>query len=159
MMAEGTVSSRYDALKTLSEQQMPRDFYLSLQDIASISQAEDRNTWRLAEIPQESVLLWADQNPDKVLYMHEQQPLEGTRDCELIASMRQQAAQRASMHTESGQREKSGSPGKNKGDDCLVKPAFAGADELDSTGDGAAGGGIERGCGDTVITPRQLPEL
>ena len=80
MMAEGKVASRDDALRTLSEQQIPRDFYLSLQDVANIGRTEDGETWRLAENPQESVLLWAAQNPDKVLYMHEQQPLQGTKD-------------------------------------------------------------------------------
>ena len=97
MMAEGKVSSRGDALKALSEQEMPRDFYLSLQDIANIGRAEEKDTWRLAENPQESVLLWAAQNPDKILYIHEQQPLQGTRDYDLIASMRQQCALRSSI--------------------------------------------------------------
>ena len=57
---------------------MPRDFHLSHQDIASIGRAEDKDTWGLAENSQESVLLWAAQNPGKILYMHGQQPLQGT---------------------------------------------------------------------------------
>ena len=117
MMAEGKVASRDDALKTLSEQQMPRDFYLSLQDIANISRTENRETWRLAENPQESVLLWAAQNPDKVLYMHGQQPLQGIKEYDLVASMRQQATQRASMRacsTKAGQPEKNRNPGSSE---------------------------------------------
>ena len=70
---------------------MPRDFYLSPQDVADVARAEDRETWRLADNPQESMLLWAAQNADKVLYMHEQQPLHGTTDYDLVAALRQQA--------------------------------------------------------------------
>ena len=161
-MAEGQVSSRGDALKALSEQKMPRDFYLNLQDIANIGRAEEKDTWRLAENPQESVLLWAAQNSEKILYIHEQQPLQGTRDYDLVASMRQQAAQRAGMRSCSakpGQPEKSAGLSSSEVEDCLVEPAFTGADDLDGTGSGAAGAGSDRDCGDTVMPPRQLPKL
>ena len=40
-----------------------------------------------------------------------------------------------------------------------MEPAFAGADDLNGAGDGAADGSMDRDCGDTVMPPRHLPEL
>lgn len=116
-----------------------RDFNISHQDIANIRLSTDRQTWRFAEQPQLSVRMWAQQNPDSLLYLDEQKPTEGTDDYAHLQELRQQAvealrAKRASQGNAAdlGKNPEAGQPADPEGDlppDDPVEPAFAGADD------------------------------
>lgn len=79
-MSDHNLTDRREALKAYCSSQSPRDWSLSLQDIANVRREADKATWRFDENPQTSVKMWKAQNPGAVLYMDEQMPLPGTAD-------------------------------------------------------------------------------
>lgn len=91
MSVRGLTDKR-EALIAYLAAEPPRDWFLSLQDIANIRRDADKQTWRFAENTQFSVRIWADQNQDKVLYLHEQGPLEGTDDYQHFEAAQHAAA-------------------------------------------------------------------
>ena len=91
-MSEHKLTDRNHALTEYCSSQPPRDWHLSAQDINNIRREADRCTWRFHEDPQTSVRMWVTQNPGAVLYMEEQEPIEGTPDYAFVHRAQQAAA-------------------------------------------------------------------
>lgn len=83
-MSENELTDWTAALKAYCSSQPPRDWHLSMQDIANIRQNADRSTWRFHTDPQTSVKMWVAQNPEAVLYIDVQVPIPGTPDYEFM---------------------------------------------------------------------------
>lgn len=96
-MLDNQLTDRKAAITAYCASKPPRDWYLSMQDIANIRRNADRSTWRFDEDPQTSVKMWAAQNPDAVLYMDEQVPIPGTPDHAFMQRFRPAAAAKGSL--------------------------------------------------------------
>lgn len=137
-MSEHKLTNRKEALAAYCNSRPPRDWSLSLQDIANIRRDTDKATWRFHDDPQTSVKMWVAQHPDAVLYMDEQAPLPGTPDYAFMQSLRQAAAkgswgglskQAAPAHGSEDESGTAAESGQETQPDEAVEPAFRGADE------------------------------
>lgn len=142
------MDDRSAALSQMAEAGVGRDFDLSPQDVANIRMQADQQTWRRAANEQESVLRWAAQHGDDLLYVHEQKPIEGTPDHEHlqhVAATRAAAARQAALHRKKPLEETCDS-------ESLAAPGGADGEQLSAAG-GAADGLAEQPGGDATLEP------
>ena len=142
--AQHGIVQHEEALAALVEGEGSRDWLLSSKDIANIRMLAEREEWRFADNDQLSVRFWCQQNPGKVLYFHEQAPMEGTRDyyhyhaadaaaaaAVLGRAGKQQAGQGSLNRTgdEENAADEDGAAGQQGGSAEQLEPALAGADD------------------------------
>lgn len=89
-MVERGLMDRDEARISLEATDVPRDYYLSYQDVANLKKEVDRQEWRFSENCQQSLQMFAEQNAADILIFKEQEPIVGTADYKHI--MRQYTA-------------------------------------------------------------------
>ena len=70
----GRVTDRILAAAELAKSKPPKDYFLTFIDVANIRRGLDKRDWLFSDNPQESVVRWAKQNQDDVLYIDQQEP-------------------------------------------------------------------------------------
>lgn len=141
MAKQGSATtSRIEAAKQLAESRPPKDYFLTATDVANTRRGLDKRDFLFDNNPQKSVVMWAQQNDADVLYLQQQQLIEGTPDHAFLTAGKAAVSIQAATTQRSGAvaAPDTAEPAKQSIEtaeddsapaDVALEPAFEGADD------------------------------